>query len=385
MRNIAAFFTAAVLFIISAVGMHISLQNEYPNYSINYGTWINTAKFGYAEGLSRIETETDAIPVFGSSELRHGQKSGFHANTLLKDTGVNPLFIGKSGYQSLSHAITLGAMSDSLKDKKVVMIVSMQWLKSGGVKNDSFQSAFSEENFIEFLENENISSDIKEYVVKRAEELTSDNDAMNKKIIHDAAWYIDESKQYGIPAMLHRYTVSERSHMNLILQMKACRFSAENGTESVPDWEAYRSAAEEEGQKLCSANNYGMYDISYKKVYESIIKSGNVKKPSYVSDSQELQDMECFIEICRQNNIEPMLVIVPFNGYWYDFMGVDKEQREELYESVRSLAEKYDVTYADLSDNEYELYYFEDNSHPALKGLVDINEKIYEFCKSAEG
>jgi D-alanine transfer protein len=104
-----------------------------------------------------------------------------------------------------------------------------------------------------------------------------------------------------------------------------------------------------------------------------------------VSDSQELKDMECFIEICRQNNIEPMLVIVPFNGYWYDFMGVDKEQREELYESVRSLAEKYDVTYADLSDNEYELYYFEDNSHPALKGLVDINEKIYEFCKSAEG
>ena len=35
----------------------------------------------------------------------------------------------------------------------------------------------------------------------------------------------------------------------------------------------------------------------------------------------------------------------------------------------------------DMTDGEYEKYYFEDESHLALKGLVTFNEKIYNFYK----
>ena len=42
---------------------------------------------------------------------------------------------------------------------------------------------------------------------------------------------------------------------------------------------------------------------------------------------------------------------------------------------------EYDVQLADMTDGEYEKYYFEDESHLALKGLVTFNEKIYDFYK----
>ena len=76
-----------------------------------------------------------------------------------------------------------------------------------------------------------------------------------------------------------------------------------------------------------------------------------------------------------------MVVILPFNGYWYDYTELTAEERSAFYEKVRCIAEDYGAQCADLSGNEYTEYYFEDNSHPALKGLVDLNEAIYEFYR----
>ena len=39
---------------------------------------------------------------------------------------------------------------------------------------------------------------------------------------------------------------------------------------------------------------------------------------------------------------------------------------------IRKIAKEYDVQLADMTDGEYEKYYFEDESHLALKGLVTM-------------
>ncbi len=392
MRNIIAFLLAVVLFAGSAAGMHFCFSGKYPDYTLEYGTWINSAKFANGEGLQQLVSKSGAVPVFGSSELKHGQKSKFHSNKLLKNTGIKPIFIGKAGYQSLNHAITLGAIGNSMKDKKVILVVSMQWLKKGGVKTDAFGSSFSEENFIEFLENENINDKTKDYVINRANDLTKDNDKMNKKILRDAEWYRSGSSSGNIitdiVGEIHKFTISEKNHMRLVMESSAQDFNKKNSTAkkeklTVPDWKNYRQKAETKGKKLSTSNPFGMYDSVYKSTYNSIVKNGNVNKPSYTTKSPELKDLECFLQICQQENIKPMLIIFPFNGYWYDFLDLDSKQRQELYNAVIQVAEKYDANYVDLSDKEYESYYFEDNSHPALKGLVDLNEKIYEFCTAS--
>lgn len=124
-----------------------------------------------------------------------------------------------------------------------------------------------------------------------------------------------------------------------------------------------------------------MFDSVYKGTYQTLIANGKHKNPKYTLDSMEFSDLECFLSICREEGIEPLVVILPFNGYWYDYTELTAEERSTFYEKIRCIAEDYGVQCADLSGNEYTEYYFEDNSHPALKGLVDLNEAIYEFYR----
>ena len=98
---------------------------------------------------------------------------------------------------------------------------------------------------------------------------------------------------------------------------------------------------------------------------------GCIKKP----------DLQCFLDVCKQEGIEVMMVMQPLNGRWSDFAGYRKEKREKLYEKVRKLAQKNNVQLTDLSGIEYGKYMFEDDSHLGLKGLVNFNEQIYKFYK----
>ena len=61
--------------------------------------------------------------------------------------------------------------------------------------------------------------------------------------------------------------------------------------------------------------------------------------------------------------------------------GLRKGEMQFIIKSEK-IAKEYDVQLADMTDGEYEKYYFEDESHLALKGLVTFNEKIYDFYKT---
>jgi len=76
-----------------------------------------------------------------------------------------------------------------------------------------------------------------------------------------------------------------------------------------------------------------------------------------------------------------MVVLQPFNGLYNDYIRWPKKKRNAIYNKIRKIAKEYDVQLADMTDGEYEKYYFEDESHLALKGLVTFNEKIYDFYK----
>ena len=92
---------------------------------------------------------------------------------------------------------------------------------------------------------------------------------------------------------------------------------------------------------------------------------------------------ECFLKVCQQLEIEPLIVIVPVNGYYYDFTGFPKEARQNYYEKVRTLAESYGARIADFSDQEYTKYFFEDRVHLVKKGWVMVDESLYNYYKEA--
>ena len=388
MKSIKAFLAALVLFVISAAGIHLFVNHNLPSYGISYGTWIDHSKYGCHAALEKLLDGTETIPVFGSSELRHGQKSGFHADTVFRNSDMEPVFIGEAGYQSLNHAITLGSLGKQLSGKKVVLIVSPQWFKSKGVVKNAFGNSFSEDNFIAFLQNTSISDKEKDNVIKRAKKLTKGNRILYRKVCNDARWYSGSQLTAAdlLVKEVHTFLVQYKSQTGLLtrMQLKGIQGGPDNGTQSgisQVTWGKLWQKAQERGEKLSGGNDFGMYDAIYEKVYKPKLESGTVKKPTYTKDSVEFEDLECFLQICQEENIKPLIVMLPFNGYWYDKIGVDSAQRADIYQKVSEITQKYQAAYADLSGNEYDQYYFEDNSHPALEGLVNLNETIYDFYK----
>ncbi len=393
MKTIKAFAVSLLLCVLTLGGLHLWCGRGL-SADGKAGTWISDAKSQNGSALEKMAADENALLIFGSSELRHGQGSGFQGDTIFDGADMDPIYVGKAGYQSLTHAITLGAVGSQAANKKAVLIVSPQWFKENGVKSTAFEAAFSEEEYIALLENPDISQETKDYINGRLQNIMADNETMSERVKRAQEWYQPKNADTAEPldwweqkkADFYKVLLEEKNNYKLKTQALVDGIgntkSIESGAKlSTATWEQLRKEAETEGHKLSDGNGYGMYDSAYQGTYQTLIANGKHKNPKYSLDSMEFSDLECFLSVCKEEGIEPLVVILPFNGYWYDYSGLTAEERNAFYEKIKSIAESYDAQCADLSGNEYTDYYFEDNSHPALKGLVDLNEAIYEFYR----
>ena len=303
---------------------------------------------------------------------------------------MKPVFIGKGGYQSLYHAIAVGSIGETLKGRKIVISVSPQWFKNTGVKEDAFGATYSESNFIEFLKNKDISDSAKDYVISRAIDLTKNNPTMCNRIKDDVRWYRDNSKNPWdiFRKSIHTRLVEDKADIKLFLNAwkagmlgKSSDEKADGTTNKKIKWKKYYKKAEKKGIKKTSKNQMGMLDNVYNKKYKKLVDQNIRWKPTYTENSVEGKDLACLLQICKEENLQVMVVLQPFNGLYNDYIRWPKKRRNAIYNKIRKIAKEYDVQLADMTDGEYEKYYFEDESHLALKGLVTFNEKIYDFYK----
>ena len=98
-------------------------------------------------------------------------------------------------------------------------------------------------------------------------------------------------------------------------------------------------------------------------------------------DSPEYGDLRLFLDVCREQNMEVMLIMLPVNGWWYDYTGFPKENRQAFQTEVEKVAQEYGVKTCNFFDQCYAPGFLEDVVHPAGKGWVRINEEAYKFFK----
>lgn len=93
----------------------------------------------------------------------------------------------------------------------------------------------------------------------------------------------------------------------------------------------------------------------------------------------EYADFSCFLDVCREVGLEPLVVVLPVHGAWYDREGVPASERQAYYERIRSLCDEAGAAYADFSSCEYEKYFLCDTVHPGWRGWVRIEQAFYDF------
>ena len=111
----------------------------------------------------------------------------------------------------------------------------------------------------------------------------------------------------------------------------------------------------------------------------------NPKCNGSYSTSQEYEDLSCFLDVCEDLGIRPMLVMLPVNGYWYDYTGFPKEARADYYKKIthnrqKGITHRCWIILIRSTPNTF----LEDGVHIGKKGWAVINEDLYHFYQGHE-
>ena len=384
MKRMKAFLTALLLFVLTAVGCHFYVSGRVAVNNTKFSTWSSEEKGKSRVGLMENMNES-SIPVFGSSEFQHGNGKVYHPDSLFADTEFNPMLIGAGYYQSLSHAVTLASIESSMTERKAVLILSPQWFRKTGVVDQAYASRFSEMHYVGMLSNEKLSDETKTYISDRTDELlqvdekTLDRVKLHEKVVWKEDGTVVECAQEKVwNVFLGEKDLFSMAMLEISDGIEKGDGIPENNLE--PDWDTLLEEAQALGEKE-NQNQFYMDDSSYKKLEPYLEKKKDMNKDAVTGyqNSPEYDDLRCFLQVCRELDIDPMLVVLPVNGYYYDFTGFPKEARQGYYAKVKGVAEEYGAKVADFSDQEYTEYFFEDRVHLGKKGWLMVSESIYQF------
>lgn len=387
MKRLAAFFMASVLFLIIIFVVHVATVDKLKANNPVFGTWSNSYKYTSNAVLKENLTK-DSFLLMGSSEFNHGRGTPYHPKNVFRDTKVHPMMIGTAYTQSLYHAITVAALEDKLQNRKVVLILSPQWFDHKGVKPEAYATRFSESNYVAMLANKNIPMEIKKKMAKRSETLLRKDPAMSARVKIYNKIYIAKDANFADHAYFKLRTafVSEKDRLTVLSAMRVAEIKNKSGAsghgEKAIDWKNLYKRAEIDGSKNAMAKNFYIWTKYYNKnIRGKRAKLANYQRTVSYRTSPEYEDLKLFLDICKERNIKVMLVMIPVNGYWYDYTGIGKIKRYEYYDKIRKIAAEYDSSLTDFSDMEYMPHFMEDTIHIGWKGWVKANEAIDAFVK----
>ena len=384
MKRMKAFLAALLLFAATVAGCHGYIIGRVAVDNPRFSTWSEEEKGKSRAGIMENMNE-GSFPVFGSSEFQHGVGEGYHPDDVFAETRFNPMLIGAGYYQSLSHAVTLASIEPSLTKRKAVLILSPQWFRKSGVIDQAYASRFSETHYAGMLMNDKLSDETKEYISKRTQELLQvDQTTLEHVVRHESVlWKQDGALADRLIEQFWNAFLQEKELFSMAALEDVSGIRTGSGIpeqEKEPDWESLLAQAETQGEKE-NQNQFYMNDTSYKRL-EPHLKEKEGKDSDAVNgyqNSPEYDDLRCFLQVCRELDVEPMLVLLPVNGYYYDYTGFPREARQGYYEKIRAVASEYGAKVADFSDQEFTKYFFEDRVHIGKKGWVMVNESLYEF------
>lgn len=461
-----AFLAALLLFAVTVLGCHLYIQNQGVNDSASFALAPSEEKGKLRAALTE-NMPKDGYPVFGSSEFMHGADTIYHPANVFAQTDFHPMLIGAGYYQSLSHAVTLASIEESMQVRKAVLILSPQWFRKTGVVDQAYASRFTETHYAAAMGNEKLSDETKQYISDRTQKLLKVDEKTRVRVLRydEVRWKqeggpLAELREEAWSAFLYEKELFETmllgkslkrqekrraetaSEVPLVLEgaedasaipesfeplgdesavprvtesfesesvvpelsdpfestpaisetfelteneLLRAETSEPSGSASyVPDWSALYELAEKEGEEQ-NQNEFFIDDAAYKRLVPHLPKKKGVSSDAVkgYQTGPEFDDLRCFLTVCRELGVEPMIVVVPVNGYYYDYTGFPKEARQAYYAKVKGIAEEYGAKVADFSDQEYTKYFFEDRVHLGKKGWLMVNESLYEFYKEA--
>lgn len=388
MIRLKAFLISIVLVLITLVILNKTYIKKIEDYykvndnSVRYSTAFEKYK---SKDIILENITPKTLVLLGSSELTTTINEEYHPKKIFNYEDFNIMQIGVGNSQNIIHAATIGSIGNDVRNNEIVMIQSIQWFDNkNGILKDAFLSRISSEHVYNTMANDKISKETKEKFINRVIELSSTNKVLNKKYRSYKKYFVEEQGNFitGEFLKLDNYFYKLKNKYEFFKNKGRENYPLSG--EKTPDynWKELDEKVTEQAKERTNNNDYQIdntyYDKYIKTKYDQL---KNSSKNTKYDESKEYDDLDILLSIVKDLNLNMKFAILPANGKWSDYTGIDSEKRQVAYNNLKEIAKKNNIEVMDYSSKEYEEYYMYDAMHLGWRGWIDFERDLYKLKK----
>ena len=388
MIRLKAFLISIVLVLITLVILNKTYIKKIEDYykvndnSVRYSTAFEKYK---SKDIILENITPKTLVLLGSSELTTTINEEYHPKKIFNYEDFNIMQIGVGNSQNIIHAATIGSIGNDMRNNEIVMIQSIQWFDNkNGILKDAFLSRISSEHVYNTMANDKISKETKEKFINRVIELSSTNKVLNKKYRSYKKYFVEEQGNFitGEFLKLDNYFYKLKNKYEFFKNKGRENYPLSG--EKTPDynWKELDEKVTEQAKERTNNNDYQIdntyYDKYIKIKYDQL---KNSSKNTKYDESKEYDDLDILLSIVKDLNLNMKFAILPANGKWSDYTGIDSEKRQVAYNNLKEIAKKNNIEVMDYSSKEYEDYYMYDAMHVGWRGWIDFERDLYKLKK----
>ena len=388
MIRLKAFLISIVLVLITLVILNKTYIKKIEDYykvndnSVRYSTAFEKYK---SKDIILENITPKTLVLLGSSELTTTINEEYHPKKIFNYEDFNIMQIGVGNSQNIIHAATIGSIGNDIRNNEIVMIQSIQWFDNkNGILKDAFLSRISSEHVYNTMANDKISKETKEKFINRVIELSSTNKVLNKKYRSYKKYFVEEQGNFitGEFLKLDNYFYKLKNKYEFFKNKGRENYPLSG--EKTPDynWKELDEMVTEQAKERTNNNDYQIdntyYDKYIKTKYDQL---KNSSKNTKYDESKEYDDLDILLSIVKDLNLNMKFAILPANGKWSDYTGIDSEKRQAAYNNLKEIAKKNNIEVMDYSSKEYEEYYMYDAMHLGWRGWIDFERDLYKLKK----
>ena len=388
MIRLKAFLISIVLVLITLVILNKTYIKKIEDYykvndnSVRYSTAFEKYK---SKDIILENITPKTLVLLGSSELTTTINEEYHPKKIFNYEDFNIMQIGVGNSQNIIHAATIGSIGNDMRNNEIVMIQSIQWFDNkNGILKDAFLSRISSEHVYNTMANDKISKETKEKFINRVIELSSTNKVLNKKYRSYKKYFVEKQGNFitGEFLKLDNYFYKLKNKYEFFKNKGRENYPLSG--EKTPDynWKELDEKVTEQAKERTNNNDYQIdntyYDKYIKTKYDQL---KNSSKNTKYDESKEYDDLDILLSIVKDLKLNMKFAILPANGKWSDYTGIDSEKRQVAYNNLKEIAKKNNIEVMDYSSKEYEEYYMYDAMHLGWRGWIDFERDLYKLKK----
>ena len=388
MIRLKAFLISIVLVLITLVILNNTYIKKIEDYykvndnSVRYSTAYEKYK---SKDIILENITPKTLVLLGSSELTTTINEEYHPKKIFNYEDFNIMQIGVGNSQNIIHAATIGSIGNDIRNNEIVMIQSIQWFDNkNGILKDAFLSRISSEHVYNTMANDKISKETKEKFINRVIELSSTNKVLNKKYRSYKKYFVEEQGNFitGEFLKLDNYFYKLKNKYEFFKNKGRENYLLSGEKTPGYNWKELDEKVTEQAKERTNNNDYQIdntyYDKYIKTKYDQL---KNSSKNTKYDESKEYDDLDILLSIVKDLKLNMKFAILPANGKWSDYIGIDSEKRQIAYNNLKEIAKKNNIEVMDYSSKEYEEYYMYDAMHLGWRGWIDFERDLYKLKK----